>query len=131
MNLQKETRLKDLFEAWAGENIINFERIAASGSNRQYFRLTGNSRRAVGVIGDDYKENIAFSTFTRHFYKDGLNVPEIYVSDKKDGVYLLQDLGDESLFSMLIDNNDSGIIPTFEIVNLMSVIFSFLFWLRI
>ena len=111
MYLQKEIKLKNLFEAWAGEEIKNFERIAASGSNRQYFRIKGNNRGAVGVIGDDDKENIAFLTFTEHFYKTGLNVPEIYISDKKEGVYLLQDLEDVSLFSMLMDNRDSEIIP--------------------
>lgn len=58
-------------------------------------------KAAIGVIGMDDKENEAFLEFSSHFKKHDLNVPDIYSSDIKKGIYLQQDLGDNSLFEIM------------------------------
>jgi aminoglycoside/choline kinase family phosphotransferase len=101
LNPDKKKKLQNLFHDWAGEEISSFNLITGSGSNRQYFRITGKNKSVIGVIGEDINENQAFLAFTKHFKKHGLNVPEIYSADEREGIYLLQDLGNVSLFSLL------------------------------
>lgn len=80
------------------------EMITGSGSNRKYFRFSDEKAPAIGVIGEDYDENRAFLTFTNHFRKHGLNVPEVHVADETEGIYILQDLGDTSLYKMVTES---------------------------
>jgi aminoglycoside/choline kinase family phosphotransferase len=101
LSIDKEHKLKRLFRDWSGDVITGMESITGSGSNRQYYRISGKEGSAIGVIGENKNENRAFLTFTDHFKKHGLNVPEIYNSDEEAGIYLLQDLGDISLFGLL------------------------------
>ncbi len=54
---------------------------------------------AVGVIGPDAAENRAFLSFSRSFKSIDLPVPQIY--GEGDGAYLLEDLGDTTLFAAL------------------------------
>lgn len=56
---------------------------------------------AIGVIGPDAEENRAFLAFSRTFRDLGLPVPEVYGADEPDGVYLVEDLGDTTLFQAL------------------------------
>lgn len=72
-----------------------------SGSDRKYFRLCSEEKSVIGVYNPDRKENIAFLEFTRHFLKNGLPVPKILAEDLPANFYLLEDLGDETLFSLL------------------------------
>jgi aminoglycoside/choline kinase family phosphotransferase len=106
----KEQALKKLFIDWAGEEITGFEPVTGSGSNRKYFRIRSNHESVIGVIGEDRNENLAFLTFTRHFRQFGLNVPEVYLADEKAGIYLLQNLGNISLFSLLPGSSGSTVI---------------------
>ena len=99
----KESLIK-IFERWSGETPESFTALAQSGSYRKYFRMQSANHRAIGVYNSDKNENKAFITFTKHFLKQNLNVPQLYAEDIKNNVYLLQDLGDESLFSFLSDN---------------------------
>lgn len=72
-----------------------------SGSDRRYFRIFSENKKAIGVYNPDSKENLAFIEFTRHFKKFSLNVPEIFDEDLMENIYLLQDLGDITLFEFL------------------------------
>ena len=76
--------------------------LAADGSTRQYFRLVWDGERTViGALGPDSDENRAFLSFAKAFRKAGLPVPEVYAEDRKEGVWLLEDLGDTTLFKAL------------------------------
>lgn len=103
--------LKYLFETWAGENAQVISALPQSGSYRQYYRISGNSKSAIGVFNPDHKENNAFITFTKHFNSVGLNVPKLFLDDKKSGTYLIEDIGDVSLFSFLSENNNLKEFP--------------------
>lgn len=93
--------LKQLFEKWASENVIEISPVAQSGSYRKYFRINGKEKTAIGVFNPDKKENKAFISFTKHFAKQGLNVPKIYSQNLRDDIYLIEDLGDTTLYSIV------------------------------
>lgn len=94
-------KLKSLFSNWAGEEVVSLSPLARSGSYRKYFRISGKEKKAIGVFNLDKRENRAFISFTKHFLKKGLNVPQLYSQRLKENIYLLEDLGDETLFSSI------------------------------
>ncbi len=95
--------------SWSGEQGIEIVALPAAGSYRQYFRMTGQFKNAIGVYSPDKKENIAFLGFTKHFRSQGLAVPEIYAEDSTNNCYLLEDLGDLSLLQKLDTNRINGL----------------------
>lgn len=105
--------LQSLFEKWAGEQGIEIQPLPPAGSYRQYYRLTGQHKHAIGVYSPDKSETRAFIEFTHHFRQLGLNVPVIYASDIPHDCYLLSDLGDTSLLDNLEKNRVNG-IPSAE-----------------
>ena len=100
---QGEIFLSEMFEKWAGEDVRNIVYLPPSGSYREYFRISGKNKTALGVYNPDKKENIAFLNFAVHFRDMGLNVPEIYGNDDPNNLYLIEDLGDKTLFSILTE----------------------------
>lgn len=102
----KEQLLKGLFEKWANENATTINKLPQSGSSREYFRIKGEDKCAIGVFNNDYKENVAFIEFSKHFKKQGLKVPDIYNENLKYNIYLQEDLGYETLFSILEKNRN-------------------------
>jgi aminoglycoside/choline kinase family phosphotransferase len=80
------------------------------GSGRRIIRLRGESRTAIGILHDVPEENAAFLEFSRHFRRHGLPVPEIYAEDLAQGAYLLEDLGDITLFQFLSATRTGGFV---------------------
>ena len=74
-------KLKKLFSDWAAEEVISVSPMAQSGSYRKYFRIISSKKNAIGVFNPDGKENRAFISFTKHFLKKGLNVPQLYAQN--------------------------------------------------
>jgi len=94
--------LKELFGRYTGADAQSVIRLTAAGSNRVYYRLsTLDGKTFVGVEGTNADENRAFLTIGRHLRAAGLPVPEILVVSDSGMCYLLQDLGDDSLFGLL------------------------------
>jgi len=98
-----EEKLVALFENWAGEALVKTTPLAQSGSDRQYFRMVSANKTALGVYNNDSKENLAFIEFTKHFLKKGMRVPQIYAEEPQWDIYLLEDLGDTTLFAYLTE----------------------------
>jgi aminoglycoside/choline kinase family phosphotransferase len=71
------------------------------GSGRKIIRLSSAKGSAIGVLYDVREENVAFLSFSRHFRRHGLPVPEIYGEDLARGAYLEEDLGDTTLYEFL------------------------------
>jgi aminoglycoside/choline kinase family phosphotransferase len=91
-----------LFERRFGTEPASVLEVSADGSNRRYYRLIGPAMEtAVGAWGPDPEENRAFISFTRAFHGGDLPVPELYGYDEDAGVWLLEDLGDTTLFDAL------------------------------
>ena len=94
-------QLKILFKKWAGVEPVSVTKLAGSGSSRVYYRLEGGGRSAIGAWNAEKRENKAFLSFTRSFLSAGCPVPEILGEDETNDVYLLADLGDETLYERL------------------------------
>ena len=77
------------------------ETLRADGSARRLYRLWSGDRSVIGVVNEDVAENTAFLSFSRHFRKEGLAVPEIFAQNPEITAYLEEDLGDETLFDAL------------------------------
>ncbi len=101
--------LVDLFSKHFGTQPAAIHPLAGDGSDRKLFRMQAAGRTAVGVYGPHRKENRAFLYFCRFFQKHGLPVPQIYSADPDRGVYLLQDLGDTTLYDL---HKRQGFNPT-------------------
>ena len=103
--------LPEMYEKWAGERIISITPLPRSGSNRKYFRIRSEHKTAIGVKNSDNKENIAYIEFSKHFLKNGLRVPNILDVDLNKDIYLIEDLGDTTLFNYLSEIRNGGDFP--------------------
>ena len=104
--------LKRLFEVHYGFPAQDLQPLQGQlgGSGRAIVRLAGEGISAIGVMYPVREENIAFLEFSKHFYRHGLPVPEIYTEDLNQGAYLEEDLGDTTLFDYLGSNRTDGLI---------------------
>lgn len=108
--------LTGMFEKWAEEKVTGFKELPESGSYRKYFRISSVSKTAIGASNADKKENKAYIEFSRCFLQYNLNIPEVYDVDEKNGIYLVEDLGDQTLFNFLTVNRD-GEFFTHDIIS--------------
>lgn len=107
--------LSDLFYQLTGSRPTSVTQLPGSGSSRVYYRLTAGSETLIGACNEDVPENEAFYYLSRHFLNHGLPVPSVLsVSDDRKK-YLLSDLGDITLYSLLRQDG-TGIMETEEYV---------------
>ena len=98
-----------LFERYTGQSVRNFEELPSSGSNRRYFRITGeDGNTIIGARGTSVPENIAFWKMATHFREKGLNVPKVLAHDDAFTCYLQEDLGNDTLFSLVAEGREKG-----------------------
>jgi len=72
-----------------------------SGSARRYYRFFfNNGETLIGSYNPEIKENIAHYSFTQHFKKLGLPVPQIFEKDESYQYFILEDLGDTTLLML-------------------------------
>src|SRR5215510_13916382 len=98
--------LKELFEQHfhaTAERVVPIQGQLGS-SGRNIIRLSNDRTTAIGVVYGVREENVAFLEFSKHFYRQGLPVPEIYAEDLARDAYLEEDLGDTTLFEFLSTN---------------------------
>ncbi len=121
MSYKKEAHLISLFNSWSSKYANNIILLPESGSYREYYRIESDSHSAVGVLNNDKKENTAFIGLTKHFIKAGLSVPKVYKEDLSNNAYLIEDLGDTSLFSYIssIKNTENHLQKTIAIYKLI------------
>ena len=100
--------LQLLYYRYCGKEATQVRSLTPAGSNRRYYRLSADDFSAVGVVGTSAQENAAFLTIAKQMESKGLPAPCIYmVSD--DGMhYLQEDLGDTSLFDLLMQAQRRG-----------------------
>lgn len=103
-----ETSIVKLFEKWSNDKVISISLLPASGSNRRYYRVKGSNHQAIGAYNNNVKENIAFCRFTEKFASSGVSVPKLYAENLDCHVYLLEDLGDTTLFNILCREYHTG-----------------------
>jgi len=108
---EKEKKLFTLFSNWFSEKANSISALSPSGSPREYYRITGKDISAIGVFNPDKKENIAFLEFSKHFLSKGLKVPQIFATDPESNIYLIQDLGNTTLYSYLSEKRINENFP--------------------
>lgn len=102
-------KLLELYEQWSGAAPQDVERLAAAGSNREYYRLTDSQGQSVvGCIGTSRDENHAFVYLCQHFTKRQLPVPKILAVSDDEQRYLQTDLGSISLFDAIRGGREAG-----------------------
>ena len=77
--------------------------LAPSGSYREYCRLISERRSVIGAYNDDIKENAAFMSFSGHFLEKDLPVPEIFAVSSYLKKYIIEDLGNTTLFDYICE----------------------------
>lgn len=103
--------LRNLAEDYYKKNCTEVEKIPQSGSARSYHRFYFEDLPSIiGVYNADIKENEAFFSFTNSFLALHINVPQILTIDESRKYYLLQDLGNETLYSFLTQNRTENSI---------------------
>ncbi len=94
--------LSSLYARRFGSDPAVVTSLRADGSDRSIYRLVdADGNGVVGVHGSDSEENTAFLSFSRSLRSVGIPVPRIYATDEEQGLYLLEDLGDTTLFDAL------------------------------
>lgn len=101
MKNSEKTEIIALFESHFNEKAEHLQLLPPSGSYREYCRITNQHRSVIGALNSDVKENTAFLSFTSHFRKNGLPVPEVFTVSSDLKMYLQEDLGNTTLFDFL------------------------------
>ena len=101
--------LKELYKEWCGKEPVQAERLPGAGSNREYYRMTGeDGHTVIGCKGTSREENHAFVCLAKHFMKRKLPVPRVLAVSNDEMRYLQEDLGDRSLFDAIKGGRDAG-----------------------
>jgi aminoglycoside/choline kinase family phosphotransferase len=118
--------LKELFLETFLEPVTKFQALPAHGSNRKYFRMTSLHHKIIGAYNSDLAENHAFIAFSHHFKQKKLSVPHVYAESAEKGIYLQEDLGDQTLFDVLVRSKKAGEPFSTEVRDLYRKIISLL-----
>ena len=97
----KLTAIQNLLTENKFPSVNTIQLLPSSGSDRQYFRIEFKDKLKESILAafnPDVNENIAWNSFTTHFRSLGFKVPEIVARDDSYRYFLLQDLGNTSLF---------------------------------
>ncbi len=95
--------LIQLFENWCGHEPQSIKALPLSGSDRRYFRMNTNDISVLGVYNPCVEENEAYISFTQHFYQYNILVPKIEMVADNKLYYLVQDIGNDSLYNRIVD----------------------------
>ena len=101
-------KLQQLFHQYTGRETEVCRQLTSAGSPRRYYRLSAGDCSLIGAVGTSTAENEAFIAIARQMLSQGLPVPEIYAISDDSMRYLQEDLGDTSLFDLLMEANRRG-----------------------
>lgn len=105
--------ISTLYKQVTGQQHDNIELLTGSGSNRQYFRMTG-IRNLIAVRGESIAENRAFIYMARHFQSKGIPVPKVLAVSDDESCYIQEDLGDTLLFNAIANGRTTGTFSNYE-----------------
>ncbi len=91
-------QFQELFHKHFDKTIEKIEKLKADASNRKIYRLISGYTSCIAVWNENIPENKAFVGFSKGLKQGSLNVPEIYNESNDHKFYLLEDLGDTTLF---------------------------------
>jgi len=103
-NYLKLDLIRKVFKDWHGDKADFIQKLPQTASYREYYRISYKTNTYIGVFNEDFKENEAFISFSKIFKELHLNTPTILHVDLANNVYLLNDLGDTTLYSLIHAN---------------------------
>jgi len=98
-SIVKEVRA--LFKDYSDSQIISIDKLPQSGGDRIYFRIITDDVSYIATANQNVKENLTFFNFSNHFKKSNNPVPDIYIVNAAQTIYIQQDFGDDTLLSKL------------------------------
>lgn len=93
--------IESLYKRHFKQGVDRIEKIPQSGSDRIYFRIYSSNKTCIATYNNNLKETRAFVNFSKHFKEKKLAVPEIFVVNESETVYLQEDFGNENLLNRL------------------------------
>ncbi len=106
-----ETQINNLFQDWSNRSADKIQRLPASGSDRVYYRIIFDQKSIIAAYNENVDENRAFFSMTKHFKQKNVPVPQLLYVSGNEQYYLLEDLGDISLFDRLSKVRNGDEIP--------------------
>lgn len=100
--------VEQLFKSLTGQSPREILALGAHGSNRRYWRVKGDGVQYIAAWNEDVRENEAFFYYSQSLLQRGVHVPEVYAISDDRRCYLQQDLGDTTLYMMLLDKQRNG-----------------------
>ena len=91
--------------------------LPSSGSDRHYYRVEFKNKTINSVLAaynPDISENIAWNSFSEYFESLGFNVPTIIDRDESYRYFLLNDMGNTSLFYYVSQGIDEKVISYYK-----------------
>ena len=83
------------------------------GSDRNFYRIQEGNRSVVFLYDEDKENFLSFIQIGRFLSENSIPVPRIYGYDSFHQKALLEDLGNESLFQKVRDNNNSSFLQEY------------------
>ncbi len=121
MSIPKVTEeISELYRSHFGNSPSSIHKLPESGSDRFYFRVKGNPG-CIATINENTRENETFVYFTRVFREAGIPVPEVYAVSNGKKLYLQEDLGNESLLTVLDREGHTGHVKELYMKSLASL----------
>jgi aminoglycoside/choline kinase family phosphotransferase len=110
------------FVAGAGWGAVPPAPLAADASFRRYFRLTDGRRSAVLMDAPPPQEDVRPYIHVAGLLRGhGLSAPEIYAEDRKRGLLLIEDFGDDTYTRLLNAGGDEAALYALAIDTLVAV----------
>ena len=113
--------LKQLFHQHTGCKAETCQQLTPAGSPRRYYRITAADLSLIGAVGTSPQENEAFIAIARQMRSQGLPAPGVCAVSSDRMRYLQEDLGDTSLFGLLMEAQKRGGYDEADIELLRSV----------
>lgn len=106
------SRIADSFKSFSGYSGGEIIPLTAHGSARRYFRIVGSKdgKSYVAAFSEDTGENRKFIALSKLFRAHGINCPEVFLVSPDRKIYIQQDLGDTSLYSVLHSEREEELV---------------------
>lgn len=114
-------KLKELFYKVVQLQPESVVKLTGDGSNRSYYRMKSAGFLFIGAVGTSLEENRAFFAISRRMLECGVDAPEVLAVSDDEMCYLMQDLGDMTLFACMKEARENGCFTNDDIEKLCDV----------
>ncbi|MFV0500252.1 MAG: phosphotransferase [Bacteroidales bacterium] len=101
--------IKNLFHKTFNQDLEDIEGISAHGSSRKYFRCKSKDYTTVAAYNDNPQENTAFIHYSLQLSQNQIKVPKVYSEDLNNNIYLIEDLGNTTLYDKICEFHNGKI----------------------